>query len=116
MIVTLVEFFYFRGNPAKFEEIISQPCLSSHLTNLNFVQFSSFELFEFQTKLINQLCMFKSLRQIRLEHHGFHLTEKLLETLSQLENLNHIKIATRVMEKSLILRKSFNHINKVFVV
>jgi len=83
---------------------------NSALTHFNLVNLSSFVLFEFQTKLVDQLVNFAYLKQLVIEHHEFHLTDKLLAVLTSLTNLTSIKITTRKLETD-----SLSDLNKVIV-
>jgi len=83
---------------------------NSALTHFNLVYLSSFVLFEFQTKLVDQLVNFTHLKQLVIEHHEFHLTGKLLAVLKSLTNLTSIKITTRKLETG-----SLSDLNKVIV-
>ncbi len=102
-----------KGPAFKFELILKEIAAATELSHLNLIEFSSFVLYEYQIKFINQLSNFHNLKHLRIEQHDFHISEKLIETISSLKELTFIKISTRKVDKSVFKRNSFINLNKV---
>lgn len=83
------------------------------MTHVSFVQFSSFVLYEYQTKLTNYLDMFATLTHLRIEHKDFHLTEVFLCRLAALTQLTHVKISTKKIDAAVFKNNYFTYLTKV---
>lgn len=106
---------HLKGPASKFENILIDLAASTQLSHLSLVDFSSFVLYEYQIKFINQLSSFQNLSHLRIEQHDFHISEKLIGIISTLKELSFIKISTKKVDKAVFKKNAFDNFNKVTI-
>ena len=86
---------------------------------MNLIDFNSFVLFDFQTKLTNHLIGFKCLEQLSIQQDNFYLTKKLIESIASLSDLKYLKLFSRNFDKNLVKNQTFDsliQVNSILVI
>lgn len=70
-------------------------------------------MFDYQTKLINQLENFKYLQELCIDQANFYVSKKLIDHASCLKDLKYLKLYSKTEDKNLIKNQIFDSLSRV---